>query len=394
MESELSRREFISGSIAAASAARVLGANDRVRLGIVGTGTRGSYLMTEANRAGNMQWVAVCDAWDHRRDEALKISGPNVEKYADYRRLLDRKDIDGVIVATWDNNHSRVTIDACKAGKDVYVEKPMTSLPEQGPPLVRTVRETGRIVQVGVQQRSTAHFVEAKRRFVESGRLGQVHMVRTIWNNNTWYLLKPPPGTEQKPAGLDWKACLGSLPEIPWDPKRFFNRYAYRDLCCGQTGGLFVHQIDVVQWYLGITKPVSAVAGGGIYQYDDGRDTPDNINLVLEYPEKMSVTFEASLTDDVPRENEDIVFIGTGGRLHIFRYGYRFIPAGSKDRQADITAAGTGDEHMRNWLDCIRTRKQPNATVEQGHYGAMACHIGNIAYFENRQVKWQPEWDI
>ena len=220
----------------------------------------------------------VSDAWDQRRQESRKITNPNVELYADYRRLLDRKDIDAVIVATWDNNHTMVASDACRAGKDVYVEKPMTSRPEQGPPMVRTVRDTGRIVQVGVQQRSTPHFWEAKAKFVHSGRLGKVHMVRTVWNNNIYYLLKPPPEMNQKPAGLDWEACLGTLPKIPWDPKRFFNRYAYLDLCCGQkTGGLFVHQIDVAQWYLGLTKPSSAVAGGGIYQYDDGRDTPTTL---------------------------------------------------------------------------------------------------------------------
>lgn len=392
---ESSRRQFLKvTSISAVSAARILGANERIRLGIIGAGTRGSYLASEANRAGGIEWVAVSDAYDKRREEAKKITGANVELCADYHRLLDRKDVDAVIVASWDNNHAQLTMDACRAGKDVYVEKPMTSRPEQGPPMVRTVHETRRIVQVGVQQRSTAHFWDAKEKFIDSGKLGHVHMVRTIWNNNIWYLLKPPEGMEKKPEGLDWNACLGSLPKIPWDPKRFFNRYAYLDLCCGQTGGLFVHQVDVAQWYLGITKPASAVAGGGIYQYNDGRDTPDNVNLVLQYPEGVSVTFEGSLTDVVPRESEDIVFIGTGGRLHIFRYGYRFIPAGSKDPADEIRVKGKRDEHMKNWLDCVRSRKSPNATVEQGHYGAMACHMGNLAYFQKKQIEWRPEWGI
>jgi predicted dehydrogenase len=219
-------------------------------------------------------------------------------------------------------------------------------------------------------------------------------MVRTIWNNNSGYLSQPPAGMEKKPAGLDWDACLGSLAKIPWDAKRFFNRFSYLDLCCGQTGGLFVHMVDVVQWYLGITKPVSAVGLGGIYQYDDGRDTPDNINLVLDYPEKVNVTFEASLTERVPYENTDIVFVGEGGTLHIFRYGYRFKPAGERDLNKQETAAGTRDTHMQNWFDCIRSRKQPNATVEQGHYSAMACHIGNLAYAARTRVAWQRDWDL
>lgn len=394
MANELPRRNFLAASLTAASAARVAGANDRIRIGIIGAGSRGTFLATEASRVGGVQWVGVCDAWDKRRNEAKSFAGDQVQGYADYRQLLDRKDLDAVIVATWDNNHARVTMDACRAGKDVYVEKPMTSTPEQGPPMVRTVRETKRIVQVGVQQRSTPHFQEAKQRFVDSGKLGDVHMVRTIWNNNIYYLLKPPAGMEQKPAGLDWDACLGSLPKIPWDPKRYFNRFAYMELCCGQTGGLFVHQVDVVQWYLGITKPSQVVAGGGIYQYPDGRNTPDNVNLVLQYPEKMSVSFEASLTDTVDRESTDIVFIGSGGRLHIFRWGYRFLPAGSRDPKDEIRSAGTRDEHMKNFLDCVRSRKEPNATVEQGHFGAVACHMGNMAWLQNKQITWQKAWDV
>jgi predicted dehydrogenase len=392
---DVTRRAFTGACLTAASASRSVGANDRIRLGIVGTGGRGRYLINEANRAGGIEWAAVCDAWDVRQQEGAKTAGkPDVDKYQDYRRLLDRKDIDGVIVATWDNNHARVAIDACRAGKDVYVEKPMTSRPEQGAPLVKAVRETKRIVQVGVQQRSTPHFAEAKERFVDSGRLGPVHMVRTIWNNNSGYLNKPPAGMETKPAGLDWNACLGSLPKIPWDPKRYFNRFSYLDLNCGQTGGLFVHMIDVVQWYLGLTRPLSAVAIGGIYQFPDGRDTPDNVNLILDYPQKVNVSFEASLTERVPYENTDIVFIGDGGTLHIFRYGYRFKPAGEKNPKSQIVAPGTRDAHMGNWLECMRSRKEPNATVEQGHFSAMACHIGNIAYTEKARVLWKKSWDL
>lgn len=231
----VSRRGFMAASLTAASAVRVLGANERIRMGIVGAGSRGSYLIDQANRVGGIEWAAVSDAWDVRREQSRKVTSESVGLYADYRRLLDRKDINAVIVATWDNNHTLVASAACQAGKDVYVEKPMTSRPEQGPPMVRATRQTGRIVQVGVQQRSTPHFWEAKEQFIDTGRLGKVHMVRTIWNNNSGYMLKPPPGMDQKPAGLDWDGCLGTLPKIPWDPKMFFNRYAYLDLCCGQT---------------------------------------------------------------------------------------------------------------------------------------------------------------
>lgn len=394
MTNKVSRRSFMAGAVTAAAALRVAGANDRIRLGIVGSGQRGQYLMKSANEVGNIEWVAAADIWDLRRDQAEQVAGTKIAKYGDYHRLLERKDIDGVIVGTFDHMHAQVTVDACRAGKDVFVEKPMTSLPRQGQEVVRAVRETKRIVQVGVQQRSTPHFIEAKRRFFDSGLMGRVNMVRTIWNANGGYLTPVPAGIERKPEGLDWEACLGWLPKIPWDAKRYFNRFAYWDFSTGgQTGGLFVHMVDVVYWFLGINRPGAAVATGGIYRYDDGRDTPDNINLAFEYPEKLNVTFEATLTDMIPAGAADIVFMGSGGRLSIFRYGYKFLPSQENAQVGEISSGSTEDFHMANWLECMRSRKEPNANVVDGHYGAMACHIGNIAYKEKRRVTWQKEWD-
>jgi len=395
MHSSVSRRAFLAGSATAVSATRVLGANDRIRLGLIGCGGRGSHLIRMVQQAGGAEFAAVCDAWDVRRAQAADRLGAPVARIADYRALLDRQDIDGAIVATLDHWHSAMTVDALRAGKDVFVEKPMTSLPMQGHEIVKASRETGKLVQVGVQQRSLAHFIEAKQRFFDSGLIGRVHMVRTVWNANSGYLTPVPPGMEKKPEGLDWDACLGWLPKIPWDPQRYFNRFAYWDFATGgQTGGLFVHMADVVHWYLGISKPVSAVALGGIYQYNDGRDTPDNVNLILDYPEKLNVTFEATITDLIPRESADIVFFGSGGRLNIFRYGYRFLPAGAKGAE-EITAGPSPETaHMANWLECMRSRRTPNANAVDGHYAAMACHIGNQAYLDKARVSWRKEWDL
>jgi predicted dehydrogenase len=400
MASRVSRRTFMKTTTAtalAASSLRVLGANDRLRLGIIGTGDRGKYLMGQANKVGGFDWAAVCDAWDRRMDEAAAVAKQPVAKDADYRRLLDRKDIDGVIVATWDNMHSQITVDACKAGKDVYVEKPMTSLPMQGHDIVNAARQNQRIIQVGMQQRSMANFIEAKKKIVDAGLLGQVHMVRTIWNANRGYLTPVPPGMEQKPADLNWEACLGWLPTIPWDPKRYFNRFSYWDLSTGgQTGGLFVHMVDVVHWFLDITKPAAAVAVGGIYQYDDGRDTPDNVNFILEYPNKSNVTFEATISDLIPQGSADIVFMGTGGRLNIFRGGYKYLPAEKNKAVGELKGGGAAEvePHMANWFDSMRTRKKANADELAGHYSSMACHIGNIAYQKKARVEWEKEWDV
>jgi predicted dehydrogenase len=393
-----SRRSFLTKTVAtttAASYSRILGANDKVRLGWVGTGGRGQHLMNMAKAAGGNEIVAICDAWDRRMDEAEKLIGHPVSKVFPYRKLLERKDIDAVVVATVDHTHAPITVAACQAGKDVFVEKPMTSVPMQGHEIVKAQRAAKRVIQVGVQQRSLANFIEAKQRFVDSGMLGKVHMVRTIWNANTGYLTPAPAGSETKPAGLDWDAVLDWLPKRPWDPKRYFNRFAYWDFATGgQTGGLFVHMVDVVHWYCGVNKPLSAVAQGGIYQYNDGRDTPDNINFLLDYPGGLNVSFEATITDLIPRESADIIFFGEKGRLNIFRYGYRFLSAADKGKEP-ITAGGSPEPaHMANFLECVRTRKEPNATALDGHYAAMACHIGNIAYQEKRRVEWKPEWDV
>jgi len=373
-----------------------VGAADRIRLSIIGTGSRGQHLMRVANQVGGILWVAVCDAWDVRRNQAAEIAGGGVASYADYRRVLDHQDVDGVIVATFDHLHAQITADACRAGKDVFVEKPMTSLPMQGHEVVQAARANKRIVQVGTQQRSMAHFIEAKERFFDSGLIGRVTMVRTVWNGNRGYLTPVPPGMERKPEGLDWEACLGWLPRIPWDPKRYFNRFAYWDFSTGgQTGGLFVHMVDVVHWFLNVRRPLAAVALGGIYRYDDGRDTPDNINAIVEYPEKLTVTFEATLTDLIPKGAADIVFLGSGGRLSIFRRGYEFLPADSNANLGEIRAPGSPEtSHMANWLECMRTRKRPNCDEVEGHYSSVACHLVNIAYREKRRALWQPEWDV
>ncbi len=394
MRAKITRRAFVGGALTAASALRVPGANDRIRLGVIGTGGRGRYLMGQAKKAASIQWVAVCDAWDVQRDRAEQLAGEKVEKYVDYRKLLDRKDIDAVIIATWDHVHCAMTVAACQAGKDVYVEKPMTLHPMEGHPIVKAVRASKRVLQVGTQQRSYPHFIEAKERFIDSGQIGKVTMVRTIWNANAAYRNeKPPEGYETEPAGMDWDVCQGDLPKVPWNPKRYFNHYVYWDYSTNaQMGGLFVHMVDVVHWYLKVDRPLTATCMGGIYLGREDRDTADNINAILEYPGDLLVTFEANVTDLIRKDSEDIVFMGTGGRLHIFRWGYRFLPA--EKGAPEISSGPSPELHVANWLDCIRTRRQPYCDQAAGHYSAMACHICNISYKEHRQVTWKEEWNL
>ena len=365
--------------------------------------------------------MGICDAWDARRAEAARVLGGTVAQVKDYRELLDRTDIDAVIISTWDNTHASICIDACEAGKDIYLEKPIASNFEDAKRVIAAVERTNRIVQVGTQQRSMQHFIEAKERFIDSGLIGDVHSVGSIWNSSPAFLNAVPTEYIAKPKGLDWEACLGDLPKIPWNCKRYFNRYAYSDLCTGgQSGSLFVHMVDVVNWFLGLKRPKSVVSLGGIYRYDDGRDTPDNIKLIVEYSERVLLAFEASLTTWANKKMENlsetergvqleewkssisqemrsslfesnIVFHGTEGRLTIWRHGYQFM----KNDEEPITAKGTPElAHMKNWLDCARTRDVPNATVEDTYYAMAACYMANSSYQLKRQINWNQNWDI
>jgi len=394
MNTTISRRGMV-GAVTAASAGRIIGANNRIRLGVIGTGGRGRYLMSNANKtASGIQWVAIADAYDLQRDRAEDAAGTKVDKYADYRNVLDRKDIDAVIIATWDQAHCEMAVAACEAGKDLYVEKPLTLHPMEGHQIVKAVRQHKRVLQTGTQQRTYPHFIEAKERFIDSGKIGRITMVRTIWNGNGAYRnQKPPAGMTQKPPGLDWDVCQAPLPKVPWDAKRYFNHYVYWDYSTNaQMGGLFVHMVDVAHWYLKVDKPLAAVCMGGIYLGHEGRDTADNINSIVEYPGGLLVTFEANVTDMLAKENADIVFMGTGGRLHIFRYGYRYLPA---EKGAEpIIAGATPELHVANWLDCMRSRKPAACDENAGHYSAMACHICNISYKEKRRVEWREEWNV
>ena len=395
MNQTVTRRDFV-GAMTAASTSRILGANDRIRLGVIGSGGRGRYLMQCANAAGGIQWVAVADAYDVQRDRAEKVAGVPLDKYVDYRKVLDRKDVDAVIIATWDHVHCQMAVDACQAGKDLYVEKPLTLHPMEGHKVVKAVRENKRILQTGTQQRTYPHFIEAKERFIDSGKIGKITMVRSIWNGNSAYRnQKPPAGMEKKPEGLDWDVCQGNLPKVPWNPKRYFNHYVYWDYSTNaQMGGLFVHMVDVVHWYCKTYRPSAAMCMGGIFLGREDRDTADNINAIVEYPNELLVTFEANVTDMARKDSEDIVFMGTGGRLNIFRYGYRFLTPERGAEEIVVPAKPGLELHVANWLECIRSRKPPACDEVAGHYSAMACHICNMSYKEQRRIAWQKNWDV
>ncbi len=380
------RRNFLRGVTAATalSYARVYGANERIRLGLIGCGERGRYDMGNFLRTGAVDVVALCDIWGVHIDQA-KQKAPDAHTFGDHRALLDSKDIDVVLIGTPDHWHVPLAIDALNAGKDVFVEKPLTLTIEEGPAVVKAARINSRICQVGMQQRSGKHFLEAKREYFDSGKMGKVTLARTWWHGNGYHLRKAPDSLRSKPEDLDWGRYLGRLKWRDWDPQQYWNWRAYLDFGGGQVTDLFTHWIDVVHMFLGSDVPATAVAAGGVYNYKDGRTAPDTINVLLEYPAQLTATFEATLVPGIG--GAAMEFAGTGGRLLIDRKHYEFHAAEKGAEPVVVTADGGLDmDHVGNFLDCVKSRKLPNGDVLVGHRSAQASHLGNLAYEQKRRI--------
>ncbi|HWQ52368.1 MAG TPA: Gfo/Idh/MocA family oxidoreductase [Bryobacteraceae bacterium] len=400
---QASRRTFLAAAATAASAARVSGANDRLRVGVIGNGGRGQYLMKELNRTGDVDIVAVCDVYNVRRDAAATIAGGSVKQYGDHRRVLDHKDIDAVIVATPDHWHGPITVDACNAGKDVYVEKPMVHTPRDGQAVVNAARRNKRIVQVGMQGRGLPQFLTIKQKYVDSGVIGKVGMARTWYTSNRGYIQKPPEGMGRKPEGLDWDRWLGPGPKVAWNPDVYFSPYKWLHYDGGMIMGIGIHVVDSAHHLLKLHNPRAAVCGGGIYHYKDGRDTPDVVSFILDYPEEVTVTFAAEvLTAPGVRTTAGVELRGTGGTVMAERYvqdiGWEYVPNTAVSKAP--AEKGPGDPRINagpmiaNWLECIRTRQAPVANEVEGYYSAMACFMALEAYRTESRIAWKKEWAV
>ncbi len=385
-----SRRQFVKTSAAAATASswsRILGANDRVRLGVIGPGDRGRHVLGLFLRDTSVEAVALADIWDESIARAKKLA-PQAREFGDYRKLLEEKNIDAVLIATPDHWHTPTAMAALESGRDVYIEKPLTLTIPQGPRLVKAARVHGRVCQVGMQQRSGKHYIRAKEEYLDTKRLGKITLVRTWWHGNSYHLRRAPERLRVKPESLDWAAFLGPARWRDWDPQQYYNWRAYLDFGGGQITDLFTHWIDVVHMFMGRDVPVAAVASGGVYHYKDGRTAPDTINVLLEYPDDFTTTFEATLAPGI--RGDGIEFCGTEGKLLIDRGHYEFRAAG-RGAQPVVVQAEKEDmtlDHVRNFLDCMRSRKRPNGDVLVGHRSAQASHLGNIAYLEKRRINF------
>jgi predicted dehydrogenase len=389
MSTALGRREFLRGAgaataISAASYSRVLGANDRIRLGLIGAGDRGRSDSRVFLKTGQVDVTAVCDIYSQQIDQAKQFA-PQAQSFRDHRKLLEMKEVDVALIATPDHWHAQCAIDALNAGKDVYVEKPLTLKIEEGSEIVKAARINERICQVGMQQRSGKHYLQAKAEYFDTKKLGKVTLARTWWHGNGYHLRKAPASLQTRPSNLDWARFLGPLRWRDWDPQQYYNWRAYLDFGGGQVTDLFTHWIDVVHMFMGQEIPTSAVAAGGVYRYKDGRTAPDTINVLLEYPDDYSATFEATLVPGVV--GAAIEFCGDAGRLWIDRSRFEYYPLGRDAQPTVVKAEGSLDlDHVTNFLECVRSRKLPNGDVLIGHRSAQASHLGNIAYVQKRRI--------
>lgn len=397
--SSWNRRRFLGTSLAGGAAlalgprlasAAAAGANDRIRIGVVGTGGRARHLMRLLKELPGCEMVAVSDAYEPRMLEAAEIPGSGAVKHPDYRRLLEDKDVHAVVVGSPDHWHLKMTADAIAAGKDVYLEKPVSRTLEDGDALLKLALGTKQVVQTGTQQRSWEHFALGKQ-IVDSGKLGQVTFVHTYWHQRMGLGAWP----EVDQAKLDWKAWLGPAPEQPWNPERFFRWRHFRDFGGGVLTDLLTHWIDVVHWYLGVTTPQAAVVTSGKYRVKT-MDWPDTVTATLEYPKDFMVTHTGTYASSI--DDGGLEFRGDRATLKVDRERLAVYSEDSRKgqpwrhtpepeilvrSQADGTSA-----HLANWLDCIRSRKTPTAPLPVGVEAARAAHIANQSLLAGSRVRW------
>ncbi len=410
MEQKSDRRRFLKHlGLAAGYSASASGyaANETIQIGCIGTGGRCRRLMRSLEGMRGVRITALADIWDENIAEAKKLADPKAFVTKDYHQLLKRSDVDAVIIGSPDHWHVPMTIDACAAGKDVYVEKPLTHSLDEGPKVLQAEAKYKRIVQVGTQQRSMPHLQKA-REILRSGQLGKIYKVHMTWNRNQQRRGVPPLNID--PATVDWKQFLGNAPDQPFHPYRFRNWRWFWDFGGGTLTDLMVHWMDVVVWFLDLDLPASASSMGDIFHAKGLWETPDTMQTLLHYPDReIQAYFEGTFVS--ARNAAMTEFMGTEGTLYIDRGRYEVYPELKKGLrgeplenalQPSQLVLGTGPKgqdfydqpdgetlHLSNWLECIRTRMRPNAPVEAGVKAAAAAHLGNIAYRTGRIARWK-----
>ena len=398
------RREFLeklgitsAGLLTAGytATARGFAANETLRIGCIGTGGRCQQLMRALKTLPGAEIIAVCDVWEKRRDEARALAADGAFVTGDYRALLERDDVDAVLIGTPDHWHVPLTVAACEAGKDVYVEKPLTHELSEGAAVIDAQNRHRRIVQVGMQQRSMPHLVKGNE-IVRSGQLGKIHKVHLTWNRNSDRTRYRDVNVD--PKTVDWKTFLGGAPDQPFDPFRFRQWRWFWDFGGGILTDLMVHFIDVANWYLDLQTPSTATTIGDQFIAAGLWETPDTIQTLLQYSEQqVQVYFEGTFVN--ARNAAMLEFMGSEGTLYLDRGRYEIHPErksklkyreqvlGDGPRGADFYLNPPGEQlHLANWLTSIRTREKPNAPAEAGVTAVVGAHLANQAFRTSQVV--------
>jgi predicted dehydrogenase len=442
----MNRREFMhssgltaAGAVALRSGHEVIWASeagsaavppsDRIRVGVIGIGARAQQDASSFSITPGVEVVAAADVYSDRLVRAQELLGPKLETTPDYRRILDRKDLDAVLIGTPDHWHKRLIIEALDAGKDVYCEKPMTYKIEEGFEIIEAEKRTGRILQIGSQWVNSP-LTELARKWIDDGRCGEITLVKAWENRNTpsgaWFYPIAPDGNEQT---IDWKQWLGSAPQVPFDARRYFRWRCYWDYSGGLQTDLVVHHLNTLHYLMHERAPRSAITYGGSYRWKKiypETEVPDVVQTLFEYP---NFTYNVSLTLNSSTQGFGAFFMGTKGTIQISETELAFFPDNPLDDYGWVVAAWPGkmqnefcrennivginspwapgtckapetvehynvvgdptDLHVRAFVQCVRTRTKSKESAVEGHNAALGAHLANQSYRQgSRKISW------
>lgn len=408
----ISRRTF---ALTALSYSRILGANDRIRMGYIGLGNRGDQVHDAFLEHGDNQTAAVCDLRDDYLEFAARKSRATPTKYRDYHKLLEDKNVDAVVIATPDHWHALMFVDACRSGKDVYVEKPLSLTVAEGRKMVEVAAETKRVVQVGIQRRS-AKFLQDAAELVRNGAIGHVTVAKAFHIANEWPAGIGKPADGPPPTEREWNQWLGPAPYVPYNRNREFYKFRwFYDYSGGQLTNFGVHYTDMMRWCIGQDAPLAVTAMGGKYAVEDNREIPDTLDVLWQYPGKTLVTFSQYNANAAPPNSQgaQMELRGTKGTMYLHESRWEIVPEKVTDLESSartpldrVTEKGYGPSkkpviegrketgsmdtafHARNFLDCVKSRAKCNCDVLTGHRSTSATLIGNIALKTKSYLEW------
>jgi len=412
METKISRRTFHAAgaamawaavSPAPARAARVVGANDRVRMGFIGVGNRGGQLLTAFLEHDDCEVVAVCDVYSPYVDRARERLQGKAEGYRDFRKVLQRDDLDAVAIATPDHWHAVQTVLACKANKDVYVEKPLCVTVHEGRKMVEAARRYDRVVQVGTHRRSSDVYAQLAG-LVQADKVGKVTVSRAYRLSNMYPSGMGKAQPSAPPPELDWDLWLGPRPERPYQENVAPYKFRWWQLYSSQMANWGVHYLDAIRWVTGELAPSSICAMGGRFAVDDDRTVPDTLEATFQFASgRLAIFGQYEASGNPALAEGEIELRGTQGTVYVSGKGFRIVPErggqfqDSAPRMEPMEAEAPGSNsdltalHARNFLDCVKSRKTPNADVEIGHRSTSMSLLANMSLVFGERLAWDAQ---